>query len=107
MAKYYYGNSIKEALSNPAVDIETTNQLDQYVNTYNVVIRAEDVDDLPAELDIEINSCLADAIEDKEYVEEYINNYLSDSYGYCVNTYNYEIQDGNIHVSNIDWDLTD
>ena len=106
MAKYYYGNSVKEALSNPPVDIETTNQLDQYVNTYNVVIRAEDVDDLPAELDIEIDSCLADAIEDKEYVEEYINNYLSDSYGYCVNTYNYEIQDDNIHVSDIDWDVT-
>lgn len=104
--KYYYGNSVKEALSNAPVEIKTTKQLRGYEENYSVVIPAEDVDDLPAQVDIEINSCLADAIEDKEYVEEYINDYLSDSYGYCNSGYNYDIEDGCIHVKNIEWDIS-
>lgn len=104
--KYYYGNSVKEALANSAVEIKTTKQLQQYEENYSVVIPAEDVDDLPAQVDIEINSCLADAIENKDYVEEYINNYLSDSYGYCNSGYNYNIDGDCIHVTNIEWDVS-
>lgn len=40
--KYYYGNSVKEALSNAPVEIRTTRQLQQYQEVYNVVISAED-----------------------------------------------------------------
>ncbi len=104
--KYYYGNSVKEALSNNPVEIKTTKQLQQYEENYSVVIPCEDVDDLPAQVDIEINSCLADAIEDKEYVEEYINDYLSDSYGYCNSGYSYDIDGDCIHVKDIEWDIS-
>ena len=36
--KYYYGNSMKEAMSNPAVEIKSTKQLRQYEENYNIVI---------------------------------------------------------------------
>ena len=37
---YYYGNSLKEALSNPPVEIKTLEQLLQYESTYAFVISA-------------------------------------------------------------------
>lgn len=40
--KYYYGNSYKEAMSNPAVDITDTEILAQYEQNYSWVIPAED-----------------------------------------------------------------
>ena len=43
--KYYYGNSWKEALSNPPVEIKTTKQLIQYEECYTFVIAADAVDD--------------------------------------------------------------
>lgn len=61
---------------------------------------------LPESVDMEIDSCLADAIEDVDYLEETMNNYLSDTYGWCMNGYNYEIDGDIIHITNIDWDLT-
>lgn len=43
--KYYYGNSVKEALSSEAVEIETTDALRGYQQNYNVVIPADEIDD--------------------------------------------------------------
>lgn len=40
--KYYYGNSMKEALSNEPVEIRTTKQLQDYEREYNVVVPARD-----------------------------------------------------------------
>ena len=42
--KYYYGNSMKEAMSNPAVEIKSTKQLRQYEENYNIVIPVTDVE---------------------------------------------------------------
>lgn len=42
--KYYYGNSWKEAVSNPPVEIRTTKQLVQYEQNYAVVIAANAID---------------------------------------------------------------
>lgn len=42
--KYYYGNSMKEAISNPAVEIKSTKQLQQYEENYNIVIPVTDVE---------------------------------------------------------------
>ena len=36
--KYRYGNSMKEAMSNPPIDIKSTTQLEQYKECYNVVV---------------------------------------------------------------------
>ena len=41
--KYYYGNSIKEALSNEPITIRSTKQLQQYEENYSVVIPANNV----------------------------------------------------------------
>lgn len=42
--KYYYGNSWKEAMSNPPVEIKTTKQLAQYEANYTFVIAADALD---------------------------------------------------------------
>ena len=101
--KYYYGNSYKEALSNSPVEIKTAKQLSGYEENYTWVIPVEET--LPENEEMEIDSCLADSIEDDDYVQEVINNYLSDKYGYCVEDYNYEIVDGKIKISLITWDV--
>ena len=42
--KYYYGNSMKEAMSNLAVEIKSTKQLRQYEENYSMVIPASEID---------------------------------------------------------------
>ena len=103
--KYYYGNSYKEAVSNSPVNIKSAKQLRQYEENYTWVIPVEET--LPEEEELEIDSCLADAIDDDDYVQEAINNYLSDKYGYCVEDYDYEIVDDKIKISLISWDTED
>jgi hypothetical protein len=107
--KYYYGNSMKEALSNPAIEIKSAKQLESYKEVYSIVIRCEELDGLPTNVDMPIDSCLADAIEDEVYVEEAINDYLSDTYGYCMWDYSYEVDKKKpvIHITDIEWDVTD
>ena len=43
--KYYYGNSMKEAMSNPAVEIKTTKQLRQYEENYSIVVPEAELDE--------------------------------------------------------------
>lgn len=43
--KYYYGDSMKEAMMNEPVEIKTTDELEAYRQNYWVVIPASDVDD--------------------------------------------------------------
>ena len=102
--KYYYGDSMKDALSHSPVEIKTTKQYEAYKEMYGVVIPCDEVP--PTEVEMEIDSCLADSIEDEYYVVEVINDYLSDNYGWCVNNYDYEVKDDKIEITNIDWDLT-
>jgi len=102
MGKYYYGSSYKEALGNDPIEIKSEKQLRQYMENYTWVIPVEET--LPEEVDMPIDSCLADAIEDDDYVEECINNYLSDEYGYCVESYDYDIVDDHVHITDIRWD---
>ena len=45
MPKYYYGNSYKEAVSNPPIIIKTIKQLKGYKECYAFVIPAEEVDE--------------------------------------------------------------
>ena len=101
--KYYYGDSMKDALSHSPVEIKSTKQYEAYKEMYWVLIPCADVP--PTEVEMKIDSCLADEIEDTDYVEECINDYLSDEYGWCVNTYEYEIVGNKIKITNIDWDL--
>ena len=44
--KYYYGNDYYEAVSNDPIEIKTTKQLRQYEEVYNVVIPAEEVEEV-------------------------------------------------------------
>lgn len=100
--KYYYGNSYKEAMANSPIEINNTKVLREYEEMYAFIIPADNV--LPDKVEIEIDSCVADNIEDGVWMEEYINDYLSDTYGYCIEHYNYEIVDDKIVVTNIYWD---
>lgn len=54
---------------------------------------------LPNEIEIRRPSNL----ETDNDFEEYISNYLSDEYGFCVNSFNYEFDMKKIYISNIDW----
>ena len=103
--KYYYGDSMKDALGHDPVEITRTEDLIQYQSVYSVVIPASEVQpELPNEVDMEIDSCLADAVEDKEYVEQVINDYLSDTYGYLVAGYKWAQDKDKIHITNIEWE---
>lgn len=41
---YYYGNSMKEAMSNPPVEIKTAKKLIQYEANYTFIIAADALD---------------------------------------------------------------
>ena len=105
MGKYYYGSSYKEAISNPPVTIKSDKQLKGYMANYTWVIPVQET--LPTEEEMEIDSCLADSIEDDDYVQECINNYLSEKYGYCVEDYSYSIEGDKIKITLISWDTED
>lgn len=102
--KYYYGNSYKEAVSNKPVEIKTTKQLRGYEENYTFLIPAENV--LPDRVEVEIDSCLADNINDDEWMEQYLNDYLSDKYGYCIEGYNWEVENDKIIITDIYWDTS-
>lgn len=84
--------------------IEEARELD--VASYHEDREYEDLG-LPTEARMDIDSCLADSIEDEEYVVEEINNFLSDTYGWCVWNYDYEVVGDEILITNIEWDLDD
>jgi len=100
--KYYYGNTYKEAINNAPADIQTTEQLQQYESCYAVIFPVETV--LPDVVEIEIDGCLADNINDPAWMSQYINDYLSDKYGSCIQNYTWDVVDDKIVVTNIFWD---
>ena len=54
--RYYYGNSLKEAISNNPVEIESTKILSQYEGCYSFVIPESDIklEDLPTDRLVEL-----------------------------------------------------
>ena len=58
---------------------------------------------LPSEVEINRPSNL----ETDDDFDEYISDYLSDEYGFCVNSFNYEFDMRKIYISNINWDTED
>lgn len=42
--KYYYGNDVREALSNDPVEIKSTRVLQRYYDCYNVVIAEDELE---------------------------------------------------------------
>lgn len=43
----------------------------------------------------------------RDELEDKILDKLSDYYGYCVNSFNFEVKDNTIYITNIDWDTTE
>jgi hypothetical protein len=43
----------------------------------------------------------------KEVLEEDIADYLSDNYGFCVNSFHLEKKKGKVYTNKIDWDITE
>ena len=67
-------------------------------------VREEEEDlDLPTEDEIGKPSNL----ETDDDFEEYISNYLSDEYGFCVNSFKFDFDTKKIYIYNIDWDTTE
>ena len=56
--------------------------------------------DLPTDLDITADEDFVPSGEVIDGLINEINEYLSDKYGYCVNSYSYSIK-----IHDIDWDL--
>lgn len=44
---------------------------------------------------------------DWEEQEELISDWLSDTYGFCHNGFAYQECEGQIHIMDIDWDITE
>ena len=59
---------------------------------------------LPKRLTLDLDVLGLDEYSDKDEIEDAINDYLSDEYGFCVNSWEYEIESDVIFISNIDWD---
>ena len=62
----------------------------------------EDELDLPTEVEISRPD-----IEDIDEIEEYISDYLSDEYGFCVNSFKFDFDTKKIYIYDIDWDTTE
>lgn len=58
--------------------------------------------DLPVKVTITTVDC---DISNDDEVCDYIANYLSDEYGYTVCCFFYEVRDGALNVSEIEWDF--
>jgi hypothetical protein len=43
----------------------------------------------------------------RDELEDKILDSLSTYYGYCVNSFNFEVKDTTIYITNIDWDTTE
>ena len=43
----------------------------------------------------------------REELEERIPDSLSNEYGYCINSFNFEVKNDTIYISNIDWDTSE
>lgn len=50
---------------------------------------------------IEIPKCV---LKDKQY--NAVTDWLSDKFGYCINSYQIEHKKGKVYAINIDWDTT-
>lgn len=60
--------------------------------------------DLQESLIINI-AILEDYLEQFDNMEEAISEYLTDTYDFCVNSFEYVVENNIVKVSNIDWDL--
>lgn len=91
--EYDYHCFVEEALA-----YYKTKYYDYYCKEYRlpkiVVILASD---------LEINNDLL--LIDSDELEDMFNDYLSDMYGYCLESYTYNIENNEIIVSNIVWDI--
>lgn len=63
---------------------------------------------LPETEDVKINSCLADVVNDRKYLNEVLNDFLSDKYGCRLSSFNFEVDGdhGVIHITGIKWNTT-
>ena len=84
--KYYYGNSYKEAISNPPIEITNTNILQAYQDNYDCVIPASEVDtDWDEQYYQLVYKCIDD---DYEYCDEY------DDYDECRDVFDHMVEEG-------------
>lgn len=77
--------------------LEAIDNLDNYTTNLNFLITNIDWEtddeeiDLPTEVTVSQEDASIEDINDMNEIEERLNNYLSNTYGYLVNGYSYEI----------------
>lgn len=77
--------------------LEAIDNLDNYTTNLNLLITNIDWEtdgeeiDLPTEVTVSQEDASIEDINDMNEIEERLNNYLSNTYGYLVNSYSYEI----------------
>jgi hypothetical protein len=62
----------------------------------------EDELDLPDKLEIDRPD-----IDGFDEMEEYINDYLSDEYGFCTNSFKFDFDTKKVYIYEIEWDTTE
>ena len=46
-------------------------------------------------------------IENLDELDEYVSNYLSDTYGFCVKSFNFDFDECKLYIYDIKWDTED
>lgn len=109
-------NKLKEALWNQGLTKEEINdEIAEFHDTefYKKAKEYLREDELEETLDLPIAETLElelfDPFESDDELEELILDFLSNKYGYCINTFNYKINENETHViiTDIDWDTTE
>lgn len=67
----------------------------------------EDDVDLPTEIYVDLEDLGLGYYATEEMINDAINDYLSETYGWCVKGYCYDALDDGIEITNIDWDTTE
>ena len=102
----------RNALSNPHEFVDELkscfwNELTKAFNDYEELYKDEMYYryDLQESLIINI-AILQDHIEEYVSIEEAISEYLTDTYDFCVNGFEYVVENNIVKVSNIDWNYS-
>ena len=97
------GGSLQTALSDIGIewDSEEGKEIRKAYDWEDEYMDEDDLN-LPKELEI-----ARPDINDLDEMNEYISNYLSDEYGFCVKSFNFEFDMSKVYITEIDWDTED
>lgn len=103
-----------------AMHEDNVNEHLTYIAYLKTILDEAECEDEPLDLPVNLTILASqlqldtdDIADDEDELEEEISDYLSDTYGFCHNGFNYEVvrnengEPSEFIVTNIDWDTTD